>query len=72
LKIWRIGTGNPNEQLVIPADKNIACLAFAKDGKVLVSGGSDRYLHYWSTTNLSEMYKVKAHDAAVTALALIP
>ena len=71
LKIWKIGSGNPVEQLVIPTEKPITCLGWSRDAKVLIGGGSDRMLRYWTTANLAEISKIKAHDGAITALAVV-
>jgi len=72
LRLYTIGPKSLAEGLLANTDRAINAVVFSRDGKVIVTGGADRALHYWNASDLSEILKVPAHDAAITALAVPP
>ena len=48
----------------------VRALSFARNGKLLASGGQDRRVIVWDTDQRKELFRVVAHHDAVSALAL--
>jgi len=71
IRIYSV-TGKGISQLVTRMlERQVLCIAWSRDGKVLVTGG-DRALRYWSSSDLSVLLKVTPREGTVTALAVRP
>jgi serine/threonine protein kinase len=53
-------------------DGNVLCCAFSPDGRLLVSGGSDRTVRIWSTEEGTAVATYPGHTGAVRAVAFDP
>jgi WD40 repeat protein len=50
----------------------VSCLAFSRDGRLLVSGGTDKHICLWDVKSRREINKWKAHDVCVNSIAFSP
>jgi WD40 repeat protein len=70
LKIWSFYGSVFTETFAAPPDRVINCLAWSRDGSLLITGGSDKTLRYWRTKDGALLLRVNAHDSPITSLAV--
>jgi WD40 repeat protein len=69
--VWDLATGR--EVLPVPGHRNeVNCLAYAADGRTLLSGGDDHTARLWDVRAGKEQACFRGHQKAVTAVALAP
>ena len=51
-------------------ENGVVSLAWAPDGKTLVSGGEDKTLRFWNVVTGHQIARITAHDGAVRAIVL--
>jgi WD40 repeat protein len=69
--LWEVSSGKALAQLTNHTEY-VEALAFAPDGRRLVSGSVDRTIRVWSIPDLIELRCFLASQHGVTALALLP
>jgi WD40 repeat protein len=68
---WEVASGN-EIRTCSGHTKNVCCLAFARDGKTLVSGGDDKTLRFWDPATGKELRCLKNIQNGVRAVAFSP
>jgi WD40 repeat protein len=53
-------------------ERQVLCMAWSRDGKVLVTGGAGRSLRYWKGSDLSVLLRVSGGQGTITAIAVDP
>jgi WD40 repeat protein len=71
VRLWEMATGKEHHPFAGHRDR-VSCLAFAPDGKTLISGSKDGTLRVWDAETGKERRVYAGHHAAITALALSP
>ena len=72
IRIYTV-TGTGISELVSKLlERQVLCMAWSRDGKILVTGGADRSLRYWKGSDLSVLLRVSAHEGNITAVAVGP
>ena len=76
IKLWQVNSGL--ELISIDSQQNkINCLAISPDGKLIISGGSDRTIKVWyfgltDQMSIDYLATLKAHQLAVNSIAFNP
>jgi WD40 repeat protein len=70
IKVVDLDTGK--ETASWQTQPGLRCLAIRSDGRVLVSGGTDRVVRLWDVAAQRELARWEAHESGVTALAFRP
>jgi len=71
IKIWDSNTG----KLIAKPEGHtytVNCLAWAADGKTLISGSDDSLIRTWNTTTLQQINSLTGHTSIVRGIALSP
>jgi hypothetical protein len=68
---WDGGTGKPRVFLGA-STRPLRCVVFSPDGKVLLAAGDEGTVVAWETRSDTEVFRIQAHPAGVTALAFSP
>ena len=68
IKIWTYASRNFTLVKESPPGRTLNAVAWSVDGTMLLTAGADRAIRYWNAADLSEVRKINAHDAAVTAI----
>jgi WD40 repeat protein len=71
IKIWDAKTGKLVATLKGHTD-TVRCLAWTKDGKILISGSFDSSIRTWNTTNWQQTAVLVEHTSAVIGIAISP
>ncbi|HEX3313692.1 MAG TPA: WD40 repeat domain-containing protein [Gemmataceae bacterium] len=69
IRLWDVTTGSERTRAV-GHRLDITCLAFAADGKTLVSGSLDQTVRIWETATGKEIRKYDDHKAAISAVTI--
>ncbi len=69
---WDTATGNVRRMWPENTPNKIACLAFAPDGKTLVTGGWDKLIRVWDVATSQELSRFAGHPSAVYRVAVSP
>jgi WD40 repeat protein len=67
VKTWTFMGKGFMEGKETPPGRSLNSLAWSPDSAFLISGGADRTVRIWNADDLTEVRKINAHDAAVTA-----
>jgi WD40 repeat protein len=75
--VWSVSAGKEIQQLTMPVEKNadgyfkgIYLMAFAPDGKTLVTVGADQWLRFWEPRTGKEVRRISlAREAFLSAIA---
>jgi WD40 repeat protein len=69
IRLWDVATGT--ERTPTAGHRlDITCLAFAADGKKLVSGSLDQTVRIWETATGKQIRQYDGHDATISAVAI--
>ncbi len=71
IRIWDVATGN---EIRPPGGHRgpLTCVAYAPDGKTVVTGSQDRTVRLWEATTGKELRRFVGHTAPVTAVCFAP
>lgn len=53
-------------------NRQVLCMAWSRDAKILVTGGPQRALEFWNTADLTVLLRVNANEGSITAVAVDP
>lgn len=71
IRLWDVATGKERRFFAGHQDA-ITCLAFAGDGKTLVSGSKDTTLRVWNANSGKELLVYASHGAPITVVTCSP
>ena len=63
---------NPGQKAVIQTDAAVNAVAYAPDGKTLVTGGADRTVRVWDAASAKELRTLAGATGSVLAVAVSP
>lgn len=72
IRIYSITGKGISEMVSRLLERQVICMAWSRDGKVLVTGSADRSLRYWNSSDLSILLRVTANEGSITAVAVDP
>ncbi|MCA8989969.1 MAG: WD40 repeat domain-containing protein, partial [Planctomycetaceae bacterium] len=71
IRIWDLTTGLEQTQFSLTGDW-VSCLQTSLNGKLLVSGHKDGFIHIWHPYSGIELGSLKGHSAEVTCMSFSP